>query len=82
MKGIAALLALTCIVTLPLVSPAWSAPPSAENARTCRDRAIRTYPTQLAGSAQGSAQAQRTYFRKCMAQLQSKASKPDPPKNK
>jgi hypothetical protein len=82
MKGIPALLAFTCIVTLPGVTPAWSAPPSAENARACREQAIKSHPTQLAGSAHGSAQAQRAFFQNCMAQLQAKASKARPPKSR
>ena len=74
MKGIVALLALTCTVTLPGLTPAWSAPPSAENARTCREKAIKAHPTRPAGSAQGSALAQRTYFQDCIARTQSKPS--------
>jgi hypothetical protein len=68
--------ALVFIVALSGVTPALSAPPSAENARACRAQAIKAHPTHVAGSAKGSAQAQRTYFQDCMAQLQAKASKP------
>jgi hypothetical protein len=75
MKGTGALLALACVVTLPGAPPAWPAPPSAENARACREQAIKAHPTQLAGAAQGSAQAQRAYFQQCIAERQAKAKK-------
>ena len=82
MKGIPVLLALTCIATLPDVTPAWSAAPSAQIARACREQSIKAHPTQVAGAARGSAAAQRAYFKDCMAQQQAKASKPRAPKTK
>src|SRR5262245_9201208 len=72
MKGVPALFALTCIVILPDVTPAQSAPPSAQIARACREEAIKAHPTQLAGSVHGSAQAQRNYFQNCILRKQYK----------
>jgi len=80
-KGIT-LPALIFIAALPGVTPAWSAPPSAENARACREQAIKAHPTHVAGSAKGSTQAQRAYFKGCMAQLQAKAAKGSAPKKR
>jgi hypothetical protein len=82
MKGISALLALTCIVTLSIVAPAPLAALSAEDARVCRELAIKAHPTQLAGSVQGSAQAQRTYFQDCIAKRQSGSSNAGSPKDR
>ena len=82
MKGIPVLLALTCAATLPVVTPAWSAAPSAQIARACREQAIKAHPTHVAGAARGSAAAQRAYFKDCIAQLQAKASKGRVPKTK
>ncbi len=82
MKGIPALLALTCIVALPDVTPAWSAAPSAQLARACREKAIKAHPTQLAGSAQGSGQAQRNYFQNCISRKQSEPSNARLPKDR
>ena len=42
-------------------------PPSAELAKRCRALAIKAHPTQPAGSKRGSEQAQRDYFRECVA---------------
>jgi hypothetical protein len=42
-------------------------PPSAELAKKCRALAIKAHPTQPAGSKKGSEQAQRDYFRECVA---------------
>ena len=39
---------------------------TAELAKTCRSMAIKAHPTARPGSATGSAQAQRDYFRKCV----------------
>ena len=40
---------------------------SAELAKQCRAMAIKAHPTKLAGSAKGSAQAQREFFDNCVA---------------
>jgi hypothetical protein len=76
MKRAASLLVLTCIAV-----PAWSAPPTAEDARACREQAIKAHPTQLAGAAEGSAKAQRIYFQDCMAQRRAKPAKAGQPRN-
>jgi hypothetical protein len=44
-----------------------TAPISAELAKTCRALAIKAHPTQLAGSSTASGQAQRDYFKECVA---------------
>ena len=40
---------------------------SAELAKKCRELAIKAHPTQPAGSKTGAEQAQRDYFRECIA---------------
>ena len=82
MTAMPARLPLLCILTLAGAALAWSAPPSGENARVCREKAIAAYPTQTAGSAQGSARAQRSYFRDCIAQMQAEQSNARLPKNR
>jgi hypothetical protein len=57
------LLALA-VVTLP--SMAQSAI-SADLAKKCRELAIKAHPTQPTGSKTGAEQAQRDYFRNCVA---------------
>jgi hypothetical protein len=75
-------LALLCILTSAGATLAWSAPPSAENARVCREKAIAAYPTQIAGAAQGSAKAQRSYFQDCIAQMRAEQSNAPLPKKR
>jgi hypothetical protein len=43
-----------------------SAPPSAELAKKCREMTIKAHPPAVAGSAKGTAQVEREYFRKCL----------------
>ena len=43
-----------------------SAPPSAELARKCREMTIKAHPPAVAGSAKGTAQVEREYFKKCI----------------
>jgi len=47
--------------------PSAAQPPSAELAKKCRALAIKAHPTQPAGSKSGFEQAQRDYFRDCLA---------------
>jgi hypothetical protein len=46
------------------------AAPTAEIAKHCRQQALEAHPTQRAGAKQGQAQAQRDYFRDCVAKMQ------------
>jgi hypothetical protein len=43
-----------------------SAPPSAELAKKCREMAVKAHPPSVAGSAKGTAQVEREYFKKCI----------------
>ena len=70
MKGIPSLLALTGMITLPGTAPALAAAPTAHIAQMCRQQAIEAHPTQRPGAEQGSAQAQRDYFRDCVSKMQ------------
>jgi hypothetical protein len=58
---------LMVLVALASVTPALA--PTSDVAKACRLRAIEAHPTQPAGSAHGSAQAQREYFRNCLSQM-------------
>ncbi|HKD28327.1 MAG TPA: hypothetical protein VKC66_20790 [Xanthobacteraceae bacterium] len=40
---------------------------SADLAKKCRELAIKLHPPVLAGSSKGTAQAERDYFRQCVA---------------
>jgi hypothetical protein len=40
---------------------------SADLAKKCRELAIKAHPTAAPGSAKGNGQAQRDYFRECVA---------------
>jgi hypothetical protein len=40
---------------------------SVELAKTCREMAIKAYPTKPAGSTTGSAKAQREFYQNCLA---------------
>jgi hypothetical protein len=54
------------VCTLPTFSgPALAI--TAELARKCRDLAVKAQPYRRAGSAQGTAQAEREYYRQCIA---------------
>ena len=44
-----------------------AAPITAELAKTCRELAIKAHPTEVAGSKAASGQAQRDYFKECVA---------------
>lgn len=49
----------------PLIARA--APPTAELAKKCRELAVKAHPPVPAGSKKGTAQAERAYFQKCIA---------------
>ena len=53
--------------TAPTVRSNTTAPINAELAKTCRALAIKAHPTQLTGSSTASGQAQRDYFKECVA---------------
>jgi hypothetical protein len=60
-------LGLVVLVLVSMSMPAQSrSAPSAELARKCREMAVQVHPTAVAGSAQGTAHAQRKFFRKCI----------------
>jgi Protein of unknown function (DUF1236) len=61
---------LFCALTLAGTAPALTAVETAQGAKMCRQLAIEAHPTQIPGVAQGTAQAQREYFRDCVAQMQ------------
>ena len=44
-----------------------STPITTELTKTCRELAIKAHPTEVAGSKSASGQAQRDYFRECVA---------------
>jgi hypothetical protein len=48
-------------------TPSNAAPITAELAKTCRELAIKAHPTEAAGSKAASGQAQRDYFKECVA---------------
>ena len=75
MQGVLSLFAMTCIVGLASTAPVAAAAPSADVARKCRQLAILAHPTQPAGSAQGSAQAQRSYFQDCVVKAQQQTAR-------
>ena len=70
MKGIPSLLALAGMITLPGTAPALAAATTAHTAQMFRQQAIEAHPTQRPGAEQGSAQAQRDYFRDCVSKMQ------------
>lgn len=70
MKGFSARLALSCMVTLAGGASVWAAAPSAHVAKMCRQQAIEAHPAKPPGAEQGSAQAQRDYFRDCVWKMQ------------
>jgi hypothetical protein len=61
-------IAIGGLVALVLLAAEPASALTAELARKCRDMAIRAHPPVPAGSMTGSAQAERTYFRTCVAQ--------------
>jgi hypothetical protein len=68
MGSLGALVALALAGTTSLAETARpTSPISAELAKTCRELAIKAHPTQRQGSATGSGQAQRDYFKECVA---------------
>jgi hypothetical protein len=68
MGSLGALVALALAGTTSLAETARpTSPISAELAKTCRELAIKAHPTQRQGSGTGSGQAQRDYFKECVA---------------
>jgi hypothetical protein len=53
--------------TAPTAGSDTAGPVDPELAKTCRALAIKAHPTQPAGSSTASAQAQRDYFKECIA---------------
>ena len=53
--------------TAPTAPSNSAAPITAELAKTCRELAIKAHPTEVAGSKAASGQAQRDYFKECVA---------------
>ena len=59
--------ALTLIIACALPVPTNSAPAlTAELAKKCRTLALKAQPYRRAGTAKGTAQAQRDYYRECI----------------
>jgi hypothetical protein len=60
-----------CVFGIVVVSTAASAqsdsPPSAELAKKCREMTVKAYPPVPAGTKKGTAQAERDFFKKCIA---------------
>ena len=66
--GLALLGAGSVLVALPAAPDRKTPqPPTAEVAKKCRALAVKAHPTQPAGSKGGAEQAQRDYFRDCIA---------------
>jgi len=60
--------ALTLIIACALPGATKSAPAlTAELAKKCRSLALKAQPYRRAGTAKGTAQAQRDYYRECIA---------------
>ena len=57
--------ALAAVVTFATTQVAYVI--SADLAKKCRELAIKSHPPTLAGSSKGTAQAERDYFRQCVA---------------
>ncbi len=61
---------IRCSLVLALMAAAAAPQPasalSADLAKKCRELAIKSHPTTLAGSAKGSAQAQRDFYQDCV----------------
>jgi hypothetical protein len=59
-----------CVFSIVVISTAASAqpnsPPSAELAKKCREMTVKAYPPAPAGTKQGTAQAERDFFKKCI----------------
>jgi hypothetical protein len=62
-KGLAAL----GIIVAVCVGTAQAAAPSVELAKKCRALMVQAYPPKLAGSPQGNAAEERSYFSTCLA---------------
>jgi hypothetical protein len=62
-KGLTAL----GIIVAASVGTAQAAAPSVELAKKCRAMMVQAYPPKLAGSLQGNAGEERTYFQTCLA---------------
>jgi hypothetical protein len=65
-KSSAALAALNAVLLF--ASPALAQAPSAAIAKECRAAAIKAHPPRPTGSLGTSAQAERDYYRKCIAE--------------
>ena len=63
-KRLASTLVAAALAALPSAAQAAI---SAELAKKCRELAIKSHPTLPAGSKGGAEQAQRDYFRECIA---------------
>ena len=64
--------------TAPTARSNTAAPISAELAKTCRELAIKAHPTQRQGGSTGSGQAQRDYFKECLAKRGNMQNKNSP----
>jgi hypothetical protein len=60
-------LAALGIIVAASVGTAQAAAPSVELAKKCRAMMVQAYPPKLAGSLQGNAGEERTYFQTCLA---------------
>jgi hypothetical protein len=68
MKGPASLIAALILgLSFSVVAPGSAAAITAELAKKCREMMIKAYPTRPAGSRTGAEQAQRDYFKQCIA---------------
>jgi hypothetical protein len=63
-RSVAASLVALSLVAVPALAQSAI---SGELAKKCRELAIKAHPTQPAGSKTGAGQAQRDYFRECIA---------------
>jgi hypothetical protein len=81
MTKVLCLLAVVHTAILAATAPALSEPPTAAMAKTCRERAIKAFPTHTAGAEKGNAAAQRVYFKNCISEMQrqenSSGNRPD-----
>jgi hypothetical protein len=74
--------ALTLIIACALPASPKPAPAlTAELAKRCRSLALKVQPYRRAGTAQGTAQAQRDYYRECIAKEGKMEGADQPPPN-
>jgi len=73
------LLAVVHTALFVATTPASSQAPTAAMAKTCREKALKEFPTSKAGAAHGNAAAQRDLFESCISQMMREQKQRSPP---